>query len=294
MVLTFEDEAATLGPPRQHRLTMLNPTPGYFDALNIRLVRGRLFSERDAADADAVLILSVSTARRLFDGLDVVGRKLPNTGEWRPTIVGLVDDVRYGGLEAPASLAVYGPFSQWPVQHMNLVVRTSGDPLAVASAVRHAVHEVDREIMVMSANTLDDLVSAAVATPRFRSVAMAALALLALGMTCLGLGGAIAYSVAQRTAEIAVRMTLGASQSAVLALVLREWLFVTAVGGFLGLVGAWASTRYLRSMLFEVAPTDGASFITAAALVLAVTLASAYVPARRATSVDPMIALRAE
>ena len=112
MVLTFEDEAATLGPPRQHRLTMLNPTPGYFDALNIRLVRGRLFSERDAADADAVLILSVSTARRLFDGLDVVGRKLPNTGEWRPTIVGLVDDVRYGGLEAPASLAVYGPFSQ--------------------------------------------------------------------------------------------------------------------------------------------------------------------------------------
>ena len=93
---------------------------------------------------------------------------------------------------------------------MNLVVRTSGDPLAVASAVRHAVHEVDREIMVMSANTLDDLVSAVVATPRFRTVAMTALALLALGMTCLGLGGAIAYSVAQRTAEIAVRMTLGA------------------------------------------------------------------------------------
>ncbi len=177
---------------------------------------------------------------------------------------------------------------------MNLVVRTSGVPLDVASAVRHAVHEVDREIMVMTANTLDDLVSGAVATPRFRTAAMAALALLALGMTCLGLGGAIAYSVAQRTAEIAVRMTLGAKPSAVLALVLREWLFVTAVGGILGLLGAWASTRYLRSMLYEVAPTDSASFITTAALVLVVTLASACLPARRATSVDPMIALRAE
>ena len=294
MTYYFEDEAATLGEPRVHRLTLLNPTAGYFEALGIPLLRGRLFSARDTADAPPVVILSESSARLLFGTLDVVGRVLPTTSERKPTVIGVVDDVKYGGLAAPPPDAIYQPFAQFPFQHMNLVVGASGDPLDLASGVRAAVHEVDRAITVDSARLLDDLVSESLATPRFRVMLLSSLALLALGLASFGLAGVVAYSVVRRTSEIAIRMALGARTAAVLALVMREGLLLALAGVALGLGGAFLMTRTLAGYLHEVEPTDGVSFLAAAGCLLLVTLAASYLPARRATRVDPLAALRAE
>ena len=294
MAFFFEDEAATLGAPRQHRLTLLNPTGGYFDALGIPLLRGRFFSASDTADAPPVVILSERGARRLFGTLDVIGKVLPTTSDRKPAVVGVVGDVRYGGVAAPPPDAIYQPFAQNPFQHMNLVVRTAGDPLDLASGVRAAVHEVDREITVDSAHLLDDLVAESVATPRFRALLLGGLAVLALGLASFGLAGVVAYSVARRTPEIAIRMALGARASAVLALVMREGFLLAVAGVSLGLVSAFALTRTLASFLYEVAPTDGVSFLAAAGCLLVVAMTASYLPARRATRVDPMAALRTE
>ena len=294
MSFFFEDEAATLGEPRTHRLTLLNPTAGYFEALGIPLVRGRFFSARDTADSPPVVILSESSARLLFGAVDAVGRVLPTTSERKPAVVGVVGDVRYGGLAAPPPDAIYQPFAQFPFQHMNLVARAAGNPLDLAAAVRAAVHEVDRAVTVDSAHLLDDLVAESLATPRFRTLLFAGLAVLALGLASFGLAGVVAYSVARRTPELAVRIALGARPTVVLALVMREGLALALAGVVLGLGGAVLTTRALAGLLHDVAPTDGVSFLTAAGCLLLVTLAASYVPARRATRADPMAALRAE
>ena len=294
MTFYFEDEAATLGEPREHRLTLLNPSAGYFEALGIPLLRGRLFSVLDTAESPPVVILSRSSARRLFGTIDAVGQVLPTKSDRKPTVVGVVGDVRFGGVAAPPPDAIYQPFAQFPFQHMNLVVRTSGNPLDLASAVRSAVHEVDRSITVDSARRLDDLVAESLATPRFRALLLASLALLALGLASFGLAGVVAYSVARRTPELAIRIALGARTPAVLALVMREGFGLAIAGVALGLGGALALTRTLASFLYDVAATDGVSFLAAAGCLLLVTLAASYVPARRATRVDPMVALRAE
>lgn len=290
----FEDEAATLGEPRTHRLTLLNPTAGYFEALGIPLVRGRFFSARDTAESPPVVILSESSARLLFGTVDAVGRLLPTTSERKPAVVGVVGDVRYGGLAVPPPDAIYQPFAQFPFQHMNLVVRAAGDPLDLAAAVRAAVHEVDRAITVDSAHLLDDLVTESLATPRFRVLLLAGLAVLALGLASFGLAGVVAYSVARRTPELAIRIALGARTTAVLALVMREGLALALAGVVLGLGGAVLMTRVLAGNLPDVVPSDGVSLLTAAGCLLFVTLTASYVPAHRATRVDPMAALRAE
>ena len=294
MTYYFEDEAATFGEPVVHRLTLLNPTAGYFQALGIPLLRGRLFSTRDTPESSPVVILSESSARRLFGRVDVVGEVLPTTSERKPTVVGVVGDVRYGGVAAPAPDAIYQPFAQYPFQHMNLVVRTSGDPLDLAAGIRAAVHEVDRAITLDSARLLDDLVSESLAAPRTGAVSLMSLALLALGLASVGVAGVVGYSVARRTPEIAIRMALGATRRTVLALVMREGLVLAILGATLGLGGAYVLTRTLASFLYEVAPTDAVSFAAAAGCLLLMTLAASYVPARRATRVDPMVALRTD
>ena len=294
MRFQFEDSAATFGPPRVHRLTFLNPTPGYFEALNFRLLRGRLFSERDTAESAQVMILGASAARRIFGTLDVVGQSLPTTREQKPTIVGVVNDVKYSDLASPAEEVAYQPFAQFPHHHMNLVVRTSGDPLALAGAIRHAVHEIDRGITIVLTNSLDALVSDSLSAPRLRAALLLTLAVLSLGLASVGLGGAVAYSVAQRTREIAIRMALGARGAHVRVLVMREACGLALTGLTVGLLGAWVTTRSLESFLYEVAPTDGQSFLMTGLCLGLVTLVASYLPARRAAATDPMVALRAE
>ena len=249
MTFYFEDEAATFGEPLAHRLTLLNPTAGYFEALGIPLLSGRLFSMLDTAESRPVAILSKSSARRLFGTIDPVGQVLPTTSDRKPTIVGVFDDVRYGGVAAPPPDAIYQPFAHFPFQHMNLVVRAAGNPLDLAPGVRAVVHEVDRAITVDSARLLDDLVTEALATPRSRAVLLVSLALLALGLASFGLAGVVAYSVARRTPEFAIRIALGAGTPAVLALAMREGFVLALAGAALGLGGAFVLTRTLASFL---------------------------------------------
>ena len=294
MRFRLEDTAETGGAPIIRVGTLLNPTPGYFAALGIPLLRGRLFTADDPRDPAGVAIVAATTARRLFGTLDVVGRPLPSRGEPQPVIVGVVGDVRYGGLVAPVTLTVYQPFAQVPFPHMNLVVRTDDAPDAVAASVRRAVHDVDRAITVGPARTLDELVSAAIAMPRVRTGLLGVFAALALFLAAIGLAAMTAFSVAARTREIAVRMALGADRAHVVTAVVWDGLVATATGVAVGTGAGLALSRTLDSLLHEVEPTNGTVFLTAVAVLVVVSLVAAYVPARRATRIQPMAALRAE
>jgi putative ABC transport system permease protein len=295
--MSFEFEMADVrdGTPGPRRLNLLNPTADYFSALGIPLLRGRLFQGADGPTAQRVVIVSVGAARDLFGTLDVVGRSLPIGPKRAPVpIVGVVGDVKYRGLDVAAPQTLYMPFAQYPFRNMTLVVRTSGDPRLVATNLEHAIHAVDREITRGPARTLDDVVSDAVAQPRFRTAVLSAIASLALILAGVGVYGVVAYAVAQRTVEIGVRMALGATASQVMGIVLRESLTLAVAGAALGSGGAYLGTRTLTAFLYGVTPTDAPSFGVAAASLVGLTMLASWVPARRATHVDPVLALRYE
>jgi putative ABC transport system permease protein len=216
-----------------------------------------------------------------------------HSNEWRE-IVGVVADVRYSGLDDSGEAAIYTPFAQTPFMWSNLMIRTSVPPQTLVQSVRNAI--VSANSMLLPANfvTMDQLVSESVAQPRFNTVLLAAFAALALALAAVGIYGVIAYSVNQRTHEIGVRMALGARSGDVLRLVLRQGMKPALVGALIGLAGAWAATRLISGLLFEVNATDPATFAAVTLLLLAIALLACWIPARRATKVDPMIALRCE
>ena len=291
----FEMRDLGSGQPVEHRMDLLNPTSQYFGVLGIRLLRGRTFTEADAMGGSRVAILSASAARRLFGGIDVVGRTVPIAGRPEPaTIVGVVGDVKYSGLAEAAQEMVYQPFAQQPFPNMTLVAGTSGDSRLLKGRLAAAVHQVDREVTVGPALTLDEVVSDAVARPRFGTALSSALAGLAMLLAVIGLYGVSAYAVAQRTAEIGVRMALGAGRWQVGTMILREGLSLAGTGAALGLAGALLLTRTLSAFVYGVTTHDAASFLMATAGLVLVTSAASLVVARRATHVDPLVALRAD
>lgn len=294
--MSFEFDTADAGSrPRFRRLNLVNPTPGYFSALGIPLQRGRAFSSADGPTSPRVVIVSAGLARDLFGTVDAVGRSLPIGPKRAPVpIVGVVGDVKYGGLDADARETLYMPFTQYPFRNMTLVARTSGDPRLIAANVERAIHTVDREITRGPARALDEVVSEAVAQPRFRTALLSAVAGLALLLAAIGVYGVVAYGVSQRTVEIGVRMALGATDSRVIGMVLREALALALAGAAIGTAGAFALTRTLTGFLFGVTPMDGLSVAVAVASLMAITFLASYVPARRATKVDPIVALRCE
>lgn len=294
MMLVFEEAQAVDGRSVEHRLTLLNPTPGYLDTLGIPLLRGRYFTRLDSDASQRVVILGAGAARHLFRSLDVIGRTLETGSDSPPTIVGVVGDVKYSGLDAPPGDTVYQPFAQYPFRNMTLVARTTDDPLAAAAAMRQAIRAVDRAITMGPIRRLDDVVADTLVSPRFRTMLGAALAMLALGLTALGLGGVIAYGVARRTVEIGIRRALGARPLDVVMRVMREGLVLAMIGTVIGSAGAYGLTRLLASLLYDVQSTDGISFALSGAFLVAATLIASYVPARRAASVDPIRALRVE
>jgi putative ABC transport system permease protein len=276
-------------------------TPDYFHALGMRLVNGRLFTAEDDLNHPPVMIMSVDTARRFFGDGDPIGRamSLPVrrngvNGRADMTLVGTIANVKYSGLDAAADDAVYRPFKQQTWVAPYLVVRTTGDPENLVPTVGREIAAVDRGIVITGVRALDAVVSDAAAQPRFRTVLLAAIAGLALLMAIVGLYGVVAYSVSQRTREIGIRMALGARGGDVLAMVLWEGLQLAVAGISGGLVAAFAATRALTGLLYGIAPTDGVSFGFAGASLLIVALMASYVPARRATKVDPLVALRYE
>jgi putative ABC transport system permease protein len=277
-------------------------SPGYFQTLGIPLLRGRLFSDSDRNRSDQILIINDALARLYFPGKDPVGQKI-QTGDPDPraaweTIVGVVADVKYSGLDAPSDPTLYTPYfepgwTSWS-REMFIVARTNADPKAVASTLRGAVQSLDGNLPVSDIRTMNDLLSKSVAQPRFRTLLLGIFAAVALLLAVVGIFGVMSYLVGRRTQEIGVRMALGASRGDVLRMILGEGLRVVLIGVSLGLVEALLLGRLVKSLLFGIQPADPLAFLGSAILLTIVALAACYFPARRAMSVDPMVALRHE
>ncbi len=275
--------------------------PDYFRAMGIPLQRGRVFDTRDSAESTPVFLVNRRLAEQFWPGEDPTGKRLKvgpadSPNPW-VTIIGVVGDVRQAGLYGEQLAELYAPYAQerrsW-MSPRDLVVRTSGDAASVAGAVREAVWKVDKDQPVSNVRTMDEVFAAAVSRERFQTLLLALFAALALVLACVGLYGVISYAVARRTHEIGVRMALGAQPGDVLRLVLRQGMTLTFAGLVFGIAGALAVTRVMTDLLFGVTATDAVTFISVGALLIVVAFLACYVPARRATKVDPLIALRYE
>lgn len=271
-------------------------TPGYFSAMGVPLIRGRTFTERDRDGAPLTVIVNQALARKYFPNENPVGRRLfIQWGRKTPyEIVGVVGDVRHRGLEREPEPTLFLSDFQEPNGLVSLVVRTAGDPMQVAATIEKEIHSVDPVLPISEVRTMDYYLSSSVSKPRFNTLLLGSFAGLALLLAAIGIFGVISYSVAQRTHEIGIRVALGASGGSVVSMVLRQGLFLTLAGVALGLAGAFALTRLLATLLFGVTATDPITFAAVAVVLGAVALVSSYIPARRATKVDPTVALRYE
>jgi putative ABC transport system permease protein len=271
-------------------------SPDYFKAMGIPLIAGRAFNDRDLYKAPRVAIVSESLAKRFFPNESAIGKRINvTTGpETFREIVGIVGDVKQNGLDRETRPHAYEPFAQAPDQFMTLVVRTSSSPTALVPAIRDKVFEIDNELPLQSVRTLDSMLFNSIGQQRFISAVLAVFAGVALLLATAGLYGVISYSVAQRTRELGIRMALGAQVPDVVKLVLKQGMTFVLVGEVVGLLGAYALTRLLGGLLFGVTPTDSLTFATVTFSLGAVSLLACYVPARRATRVDPLAALRTE
>jgi predicted permease len=276
-------------------------SPGYFRAMGIQLVRGREFTERDSATAPGVVVVSQSVARTLWPGKEPLGKRISMEDEPKPedwlTVVGVVDDVKQQGLAKDSDAAIYRPYLQvsspFFLSHMTFVVRTALPPESVAAGMRGILRDVDKSRPIAIAS-MDSLIAATTAESRFQTRLLTTFALIALALTIVGTYGVLAYSVAQRTQEIGVRMALGARSADVLQMLLKKALVLISAGIVLGGAGAFTLTRVLTGFLFEVKPSDLPTLAAVALILALATLAACYVPARRAMRVDPIVALRYE
>jgi putative ABC transport system permease protein len=271
-------------------------TPGYFEAIGIPLRRGRTFTARDDAHAPGAVVINEAMARRYFAGQDPIGRRMTLTdSDTMPReVVGVVGDVRHEGLGEEPSPAVYVSQLQAPVPFMRYVLRTAGDPARAAAALRREVAALDGRVAVGEVRTMAQVVADSVASPRLSMVLLGIFAALGIVLAAIGLYGVVSYSVASRSQEIGIRMAMGARPKDVVRMVVRQGVGMTAGGLVLGLLGAFAATRLLRSMLVGVSATDPAVFAAVPLLLMAVALAATWLPGRRATRLDPMAALRQE
>jgi putative ABC transport system permease protein len=274
----------------------------YFNAMKIPLLAGRAFTERDNTQSPGVVIINETFAKRHFPNENPIGKhvkpdiSLVGQGEpvWRE-IVGVVNDVKHRrSLSRDYDPEYYVPHAQMPIGGMNLVVRATNDPRSLARSIQQEVRSLDRDIPVYQIKTLDQYLGVAVAQPKFNALLLSLFAGLALLLTAIGLYGVMAYAVIQRAQEIGIRIALGARAGDVLKMVLRHGLKLTTLGLSIGLVAAYALTRYMQSLLFGVRATDPLTFAAIALLLTAVALAACWIPARRATKVDPIVALRRE
>jgi putative ABC transport system permease protein len=273
-------------------------SPQYFNALSIPLIKGRGFSDRDDQTATGVAIVSESWARRFLPNEDPIGNriKLGGRDSTRPwlSIVGIAGDVRDTRLESDARPCVYVPYPQFPSSGMTLVVRAGFDPRALISAIRDEVWAVDKEQPVTDAKTMGQYVADSVSPHRSGALLLSIFASLALVLASVGVYGVMAYSVSQRVHEIGIRVALGAQSSDVIKLVVGRGMALVLAGVMIGLAGALALTRLMTSLLYGVSATDPMTFGVVSVLLVAVALLASYIPARRATKVDPMVALRCE
>jgi len=269
----------------------------YFRVFRIPFLSGRNLSDHDRAGAQKVLLVNETAARRLWPGQNPIGKhvwlKVWETGQQEAEIIGVVGDVRYESLEKPADNDVYVSFRQYP-ETANVAVRTAGDPLTMAPVLTGAVHALDKDLPVYGIKTMEQQVAAAASRTRFSTVLLATFAAVALLLAGIGLYGVVAFSVAARTREIGIRMALGARREEVMRLVVGDGMILCGVGVALGLPLALAATRVLTTFLYGTKPGDPIAFAGISVLLGAVAALASYIPARRATKVDPLVALRYE
>jgi putative ABC transport system permease protein len=275
-------------------------TPGYFSALRVPLIEGRLLGERDGANAPNTVVVNEAFVRRYFEKEDPIGKRF-NAGmgpvthgpkSW--TIVGVIGDTKQQGLASEVMPEATASALQWPRFMMTLVLRTSVDPASLVSAVRKQVSDLDKNLPVYGVQTMDDVLSAEVASQRFNAGALAGFAGLAVLLAAVGIYGVMAYAVSQRTREMGVRIALGAETGNVLRMILGQGLRLAVIGAGLGVVASFGLTRLMSGLLFGVKTSDPETFVLVTAALLIVALAACWIPAWRATRVDPVIALRYE
>lgn len=281
-------EAPPLPPGERLAADLRNVSPSYFGTMGIPLLKGRVFTDRDNTDGPAVVLIDETLARRYFPDEDPVGKHLHMGDATRVPreVVGVVGGVRDTGYERQPRPTIYFPYLQSPSQTMSMVIRSASPPESLLPAIKNAIWSVDNDQPVFNVRTMDEIIS--------RVVLLGVLAFLALALAGVGIYGVTSYSVSQRTHEIGVRVALGAQREDVLKLVVGQGVIFALSGMGIGMVGALVLTRFLSSLLYDVKPTDPLTFIGASLVLTAVTLAASYIPARRATKVDPMVALRYE
>lgn len=271
-------------------------SPGYFRTLQIPLISGRDYDERDRADAPKVAIVNQAFAQRYFPAGDVLGKRVGFGCKdgLCTTIVGVVGNVKQESITADVSPEIYVPFDQMPMNGMTLFIRTNGNPGDLAGALRSEVLAIDKNQPLYNVKTLDQRVVETIAFSRSLMLLFSGFALLALVLACVGIYGIVSYSVSQRTREIGIRMALGARAADVLRLVLKNGMTLVISGIVIGVAGALALTRFLTTLLFGVTPTDALTFVVVSLVLIGVALIACLIPARRATKVDPLEALRYE
>jgi putative ABC transport system permease protein len=274
-------------------------TPGYLRAMEIALLRGRALDEHDTNEAPMVALVSERMAAQLWPGEDPLGKRVKFPGSekkpqpWR-TVVGVVRDVRQYGLDKKENMQLYLPSAQYPVSQMTLVVRAASDANSLIVPVKNEIRAVDKDQAVYSVATMEQLLSSSISLRQFSMLLLLTFAAVALLLASVGIYGVISYSVTQRTHEIGVRIALGAQSKDVLKMVVGQGMWLAMAGVLIGLVAAFLLTRLMSGLLFGVSATDPLTFILISMLILAVALLACLVPARRATRVDPILALRSE
>ena len=275
-------------------------TPGFFDAMGMRVVRGRGITERDTRESPQVVVVNQTLADRYFPGQDPIGKRLEiafyNPPNWRE-IVGVVKDVKSAGLDQDTPVQVFTAFLQNPAfvyavpPGLTVLARTAGDPAAMTGAMRAAILGVDRSQPVYAVQPMTEVVSKSIAQRRLSLILLAFFAASALVLAAVGVYGVMSYAVTQQTGEIGIRMALGARQWQVLLPVERQGMLLVVVGLAIGLVGTMMATRFMSALLFRVGAHDPLTFGIAAATLIVVSLVACFLPARRAANVDPIIAL---
>jgi predicted permease len=302
MTFSFAIEGRPSGDPdgREDPVSLRSMTPGFFRTMGIPLLSGRVIDTGDRAGAPAVIVINEALARRHWPGENPVGQRISFVGPEGPDwweIIGVVGATRHSGADRPADPALYIAHAQktWDwMSWMTIVARTDGAPLALAPAFREALRQIDDRLPIERLSTMNELYADSNARRRFAATLFGGFAALALVLGVIGIYGVLSYSVARRTRDIGVRIALGARRSSVAAAVVRQGLTLAVAGVVIGLAAAYVLTRFLESLVFGITTTDTVTFVAVPILLTAVAALAAYLPARRATRVDPVQALRAE